>query len=163
MFRAKRKQINKTHLNSTFSFLNRDVYEKMWKNTVQLRMPQMTIWCTRIACWVPEATNILIGYVIFIDFPMQQWLHDRVSLFRYTYLACLVSILMFSWKICYTETTNCYSSQQVFQNPTVILNALFNSCTKIACGSTELIFAFMRVAASLMRASDSSRMSTFLL
>ena len=33
-----------------------------------------------------------IQYVIFIDFPLQQWLDERVSLLRYTYIASLVVI-----------------------------------------------------------------------
>jgi hypothetical protein len=38
-------------------FDNHAVYEIMWKNTVQQGMPQMTIWCMRIACWIPKATK----------------------------------------------------------------------------------------------------------
>jgi len=30
------------------------------------------------------------GCVILIAFPLQQWLHDRTSMLRYTYIACLV-------------------------------------------------------------------------
>ena len=48
----------------------------------------MTIWHMRIACWVPEATNIHPEYVILIAFLLQQWLHERASLFRYTYVVC---------------------------------------------------------------------------
>ena len=43
----------------------------------------------RIACWIPNATNINSEYVILIAFPLQQWLHERASLLRYTYTACL--------------------------------------------------------------------------
>ena len=48
------------------------------------------IWRMRIACWIPKATNIHSEYVIFIDFPLQYWLHERVSMLRYTHTACLV-------------------------------------------------------------------------
>jgi hypothetical protein len=34
--------------------------------------------------------HTLTEYVILIAFPLQQWLHDRASLLRYTYIACLV-------------------------------------------------------------------------
>jgi len=27
------------------------------KNTVDVGKPQMTIWCMRITCWIPKATN----------------------------------------------------------------------------------------------------------
>jgi len=33
----------------------------------------------RTACWIPKATNTLSQYVIFIAFPLEQWLHERVS------------------------------------------------------------------------------------
>jgi len=36
---------------------NRALCEKMWKNIVERDRPQMTIWCMRIACWIPKATN----------------------------------------------------------------------------------------------------------
>jgi hypothetical protein len=50
----------------------------------------MTIWCIRIACWIPKATNTLSEYVILIAFPLQQRLHERASMLRYTYIVCLV-------------------------------------------------------------------------
>ena len=50
----------------------------------------MTIWRMRIACWIPKVTNTYSEYVILIAFPLQQWLHERVSLLRCTYIACIV-------------------------------------------------------------------------
>ena len=44
----------------------------------------------RIAYWLPKATNTLSEYVILIAFPLEQWLHERASLLRYMYIACLV-------------------------------------------------------------------------
>jgi len=32
----------------------------------------------------------LSEYVILIAFPLQQWLHERSAMLRYTYTACLV-------------------------------------------------------------------------
>ena len=46
-----------THFVSSNFFLNSPVYEIMWKYTVQQGRPQKTIWCKRIACWIPKATN----------------------------------------------------------------------------------------------------------
>ena len=63
----------------------------MWKNTVEPHRSQTTIWHTRIACWITKATNTHSEYVILIAFPLQQWLHERASVLRYTYTACLVS------------------------------------------------------------------------
>jgi len=49
--------------------------------------PQMTIRRTRIAFWMPKPTNTLSEYVILIPFSLQQWLHKRTSVLRYTYSA----------------------------------------------------------------------------
>jgi len=54
--------------------------------------PQMGIWRMRIACWIFKVTDTHSEYVTLIAFPRQQWLHERVSISRYTYIACLVSI-----------------------------------------------------------------------
>ena len=43
----------------------------------------------RIACWIPMARNTHSEYVILIAFPLQQWLLERASMLRYTYIACL--------------------------------------------------------------------------
>jgi len=32
------------------------------------------------------------GYVILLAFPLQQWLHERASVLRYTYIVCLVFV-----------------------------------------------------------------------
>jgi len=58
-----------------FIFEKSTIYEIMLKNTVDLDKPQMTIWRMRIACWIPKATDTHSEYVIFIAFPLQQWLH----------------------------------------------------------------------------------------
>ena len=38
-------------------------------------------------CWITKATNTHSEYVILIGFPLQQWLHERASMLRYTYSA----------------------------------------------------------------------------
>jgi hypothetical protein len=62
----------------------------MWKNIVELGRPQMTIRRMLIACWITKATNTHSEYVIFTAFPLQQWLQERGSMLRYTYIACIV-------------------------------------------------------------------------
>jgi hypothetical protein len=64
----------------------------MWKNILERGRPQMTIWRMRIECWITRATNTHSQYVILIAFPLQQWLRERASILRYTYVACLVNI-----------------------------------------------------------------------
>jgi hypothetical protein len=53
---------------SLISFENRAIYEIMWKNIVELGRPQMTIWHMHFACWIPEATNTRLDYVILLLF-----------------------------------------------------------------------------------------------
>ena len=54
-------------------------------------MPQMTVWRMRIPCWTPKATNTSSKYVTLTSFPLQQWLHEHVSMLRYTYIDCPVN------------------------------------------------------------------------
>jgi len=49
----------------------------------------MTIWRTRITCWIPKAPDAHSEYVIPTAFPVQQWLHESFSVLRYTYIASL--------------------------------------------------------------------------
>jgi len=71
---------------------NRVVYETKWKNIVEWGSPQMTVCRIRIACWIPKATNTHSSCVILIVFPLPQWLHERASVLRYTYIACLIRL-----------------------------------------------------------------------
>ena len=63
----------------------------MWKITSEPEWSQMTIWCMRIACWVPRATNTHSEYVMLISFPLQQMLPESASMSRHTFIACLVT------------------------------------------------------------------------
>jgi hypothetical protein len=44
------------------------------------------------AFWKPKATDTHSEYVILTAFPLQQWLHERVSVLRCRYIVFLVSI-----------------------------------------------------------------------
>jgi len=47
----------KTHFEFSKLFSkNRNIYEKMW-NVLELGRTRMTIWRTRIVCWIPKAIN----------------------------------------------------------------------------------------------------------
>ena len=54
----------------------------------------MTIWLTRIACWLPKATNTHSEYVIPIAFPLPQCLYEHASILCYTYIAFLVLFII---------------------------------------------------------------------
>ena len=43
----------------------------------------------RFACWITKATDTHSDYVILIAFLWQQWLRERASMLRYTYIARL--------------------------------------------------------------------------
>ena len=72
---------------NNFFFENTTLSEIMWKNIAEPGWPQMTIWCMRIACWMPKAKNTHWQYVILIDFPLQHWLQERASILT-VYLHC---------------------------------------------------------------------------
>ena len=54
---------------------------RVWDNVEYGRAGQATddnlIRRMRVACWLPNATNIHSKYVILIASPLQQYLHDR--------------------------------------------------------------------------------------
>jgi hypothetical protein len=72
-------------------FTNCAIYEIL-KNIVQPDRPQMTVWCTCTACWIPKAkaTNAHSKYVTLIASPLQRWLHKCASLLYNMHIACLV-------------------------------------------------------------------------
>jgi hypothetical protein len=74
-----------------FFFLNRAVYEIMWKDIAEPDRPPMTLWRMRIACWICRVTDTHAEYVVLIAVPQQEWLQEPASLLRYTYIACLVN------------------------------------------------------------------------
>jgi len=43
-----------------------------------------------LACRITKATNTLSQYLMLIAFPLQQWLHERALMLRYTYTVSLV-------------------------------------------------------------------------
>ena len=52
----------------------------------------MTKWRMRFACWIPKAPDTHWEYasLIHIAFPLHQWLRERASMLRHTYIACFV-------------------------------------------------------------------------
>ena len=76
------EEINTSILCSITFFRKSCRYEIMWKNIVEPDRPQMTIWRTRIACWITKATNIISEYIKLVAFPLQQWLQERASILR---------------------------------------------------------------------------------
>ena len=44
-------------LRSIIFFLNRVLYEVIWKIFLESAMPRMKLWRMRIACWIPKAAE----------------------------------------------------------------------------------------------------------
>ena len=86
MFHAKViEEINTQILCSITFFEHHAGYDIMCKTLVTWGRPQMTIRRMRIAIYTITLTisNIIV-------FPLQQWLQDRASMLRFTYIVCLV-------------------------------------------------------------------------
>jgi hypothetical protein len=78
-----------------------------WINTVQPDTPPMSIRHMRNACCVTKATNTHTEYVIFIAFPLQQLLHERGSMLRYSTSPVLfATIFMTRWWSIPIETSS---------------------------------------------------------
>jgi hypothetical protein len=84
IYRSKAVDKIKTHIICSITFFSRKLCF-LWeceKKNVEPGRPQMTIRHISIACWVRKATYTRSEYVILTAFPLQQWLHERTSVFR---------------------------------------------------------------------------------
>jgi hypothetical protein len=72
---------------------NHAVYKITWENNIEPDRPQMTIWHMQIACRIRKATYTHSEYVIFIAFPLQQWLHKCIWMLHF-YVHCLSCLLL---------------------------------------------------------------------
>jgi hypothetical protein len=78
-------------LYSVTFFENRAVYELMWKNSVDPKRSQMTIWRVRILRWVPQAINTHLCNTYCFS---TATLGALISLMlRYTYNVCCSELL----------------------------------------------------------------------
>ena len=78
----------KTHVLGSINFFfpeNRAICEIMWKPTVEPGRPHTKKGRMRIACWNTQACeHTPSDYVIFIAFPLQQWLQERASMLSFS-------------------------------------------------------------------------------
>jgi len=63
----------------------------------------MTICRMRVACWIPNAKTTHSEYVMFIAFPVQQCIRERVSLLHYKYVAALLQPRLVVFLLCGTN------------------------------------------------------------
>jgi hypothetical protein len=90
---------------STLLCSRRFFFRKSWrlrhnlkKYIVERGRPQMTIRRMRNACWITKSTHPHSQHVIFIAFPLQQWLYESALLLFciYIYLSCSFIIMLVS-------------------------------------------------------------------
>jgi hypothetical protein len=80
-----------------YFFLLRKSY-RLWDNvekfgTAGQALDENTARLMRVACCIPKATDAHSECAILIAFPLQQWLHERASMWRSTYVARLLKTL----------------------------------------------------------------------
>ena len=87
----------KTHVLCSITSIRKScpLWDKV-ENYCRATQATKTIRRMRFECWLPKATNAHSQYVIGIAFPLQQLLHERVSMLRYTYIAGIVQRLCYS-------------------------------------------------------------------
>jgi hypothetical protein len=90
-----------------------------------------TIWGMRIACWVTKATDTHSEYAILIAFPLQQLLHERASMLRYTRIACFVIVYInpirqrqWKWESCFIPVLLFPQSVSFYQCSVLICTAI---------------------------------------
>jgi hypothetical protein len=71
---------------------NRAIYEITWKkyNTAEQATEDDITRRMHFACWIITATDTYSQFTILTLFPLQQWLYERDTTLRYTYIGCLV-------------------------------------------------------------------------
>jgi hypothetical protein len=69
---------------------NRAAYEIMWRHrAAEQDIGDSIIRCMRFPCLITKATNTDSEHAAIIAVPWQQWLCERASVLRYTYIAML--------------------------------------------------------------------------
>jgi hypothetical protein len=87
------REIQNTFMFNYFFPENPAVCGIVWEKTVEPDRSQRAIPRFRIACWMSKITDTHLEYVILNAFAQQQFLHERATMLRYTYIACLVSLM----------------------------------------------------------------------
>jgi len=92
--------------------------------------PEMKIWRMRIARWILKATKTHSECVILLVFSRQQWLYERASVLRYTYIAHLINSMTtqvgdFEWR---PQLKGCGLNIFVGQGYCTLQGAMINEC-----------------------------------
>jgi hypothetical protein len=90
---------NQTHIlcSTTFSQKPCCLWDNVEKYGTAIQATEGNkIRCMSFACQMTKATATCSEYVIFIAFLRQQWLRERSSVLRFTYITCIVFLLVFA-------------------------------------------------------------------
>jgi hypothetical protein len=125
MLQTKGTEKIKTHI-----FLFNKVFRKSWKNMVEPDRPLMTVCRMHNPCWVRKTTNTHSKYLMLIAFPLQQCLHERASVLRYTYIVSLVNNKLYPFLLwvpvfCFSSFGLCCHCSFQFNYPDIHLWRIF--------------------------------------
>ena len=94
----------------------------------------MKIWHMSTACWIPKATNTHSWYVIVVAFLLQQWLCERASILRYSFIAYHVHFCDILSPICfYTSSTRLAARSNVSVSGRPLAGAIFVCFVLVLC------------------------------
>ena len=81
---------------------NRAIYEIMWEKYGRARQAtdDNVVGYLHFTCWIIKATDTHSAYVILLDFPLQQWLHESAYVLHYTYIAWAVTNIVGTKLLC---------------------------------------------------------------
>ena len=97
LLRMRNAAYKSCRVNKNTHFMFSNIFPKIvpWDNvekycTAQRATDANIMRRMRFACRITKLTDTHSEYVMLIAFPLQQWLHEHTSVFRYMYIACLV-------------------------------------------------------------------------
>ena len=123
MFHTKVAHEIKTHIlcSVTFFFWNCAFYGIMWKSTVELSRPQMTIWRLRVAYWINKDTHPHTICNTYCFSHCNNGWKNTPQCYIYTYIANLVKIFWSPFPV--FETGEFLHPVSCFTRPFPIFNA----------------------------------------
>jgi hypothetical protein len=133
LFRTKVGENFITHVLCSITFFkNCAIREIMRKNVVESGRSQMTIWCMRIACWIPKATTTHSECVILIAFPLKLCLHKCTSVLCYA-----------TWSVLLLPSSGLHPKHQTHHQLPDLCNCSSLTPSFIALKMTTVLFAEM--------------------
>ena len=117
------KNLNIHFMFSNFFLNNCAICEIMWKNSAESSKPQTTIWHMHIACWIPQATNILSEYVMLIVFHCNNGCMNTPQY----YIICALPVLLAG----YSHVLHEDNHMEIYMNPVFLCTITIPNVTCI--------------------------------